>query len=220
MRRTRRLLFTDRSFLWRLFLFIVICGVAVPASASEKFTPAIDMGLRPGRPAVADLDGDDIVDIASGTKAGQTEGGYEYRVDLQLSSNPDAKSFIVYSDEATGLNIRAVDVDGDHSFDLVVTSHLQHRPIGVWLNDGNGQFTRDDSTRYDPSVWQEGGSIKSSSMTESPVSSSERRRPQLALDHKHTAFGESQFLPAVFRQKSVSLVSIPIESARFRAPPE
>jgi hypothetical protein len=207
-------------FFWRLLLFILICGVAVPVWASREFSPAIEMDLRPGRSALADLDGDHVVDIASGTKVRQTEQGYEYRVDLHLSSVPDAKSFIVYSDEATGLNVRAVDVDGDHNFDLVVTSHLQHRPIGVWLNDGNGRFIRDDPARYDPSVWQEGRSISSSGTTSTPVSSSEQRRPRLALDYGHTDFRKFQFFPAVFHPQSVSLVSGPIESARFRAPPE
>jgi len=102
--------------------------------------------LRPGIAGVADFDGDHIPDVASGTNLGRTEQGYNYRVDLDLTDNSQAKPFSVISNEPNGLDIETIDVDGDQDLDLVITGRLLQQPIGIWINDGQGNFTQDDST--------------------------------------------------------------------------
>jgi hypothetical protein len=208
-------------FVWRIVLLASICILAVPALASEKFHSTVGTHLaRPGTPAVADLDGDHVVDLASGTKTGRSEQGYVYRVDLDLSSNPDAKFFIIYSDEPAGLNIQAIDIDGDHDLDLVVATHLGRQPVGVWLNDGKGGFIRDDSSKYDPSVWQRDWSIRCRKTNPIPVSSFEARRPEVTFRLRRINLrGAQHFFSQTFTSQSGDLVSIPIASARFRAPP-
>src|SRR5258707_1097345 len=79
---------------------------AGPLSTVESY-----LLLRPGRIAVTDFDGDNIIDIASGVKMARTGQSYAYRVELRLSNWPKSDSFTVYSNEPTGLNIQAIDVD-------------------------------------------------------------------------------------------------------------
>src|SRR5262245_17896358 len=131
------------SFLIRALLILgAVC--AVPSfgwAAGSEINPRL---LRPGSPAVADLDGDKIRDVASGVRVGQTEKGYLYRIDLDLSSNAAPTSLLVYSSELTGLNVEALDVDGDSDLDLVVSGRLTSQPSGVWINDGKGHFSETD----------------------------------------------------------------------------
>ena len=89
----------------------------------------------------ADLDGDlkpDIVRVASG---GRDPLGYLYTIHLQLSSGVNRSPLEVHSAAPNGVRIVARDVNGDHDVDLVVTSTLDLRTIGVWINDGHGGFT-------------------------------------------------------------------------------
>lgn len=204
----------------RIFLLIALCSLAVPAWASNDLHSQIGMHLlRPGTAAVTDLDGDRIPDVASGTKTGHGKQGYVYRVDLDLSGNPDAESFIVYSDEPTGLNVQAIDVDGDHDLDLVVTSHLRRDRIAVWVNDGNGQFTRSDSQRHDSPVWREGHSASPSKTTSAQVYSFEQRHLEVALRRSRIDVRTFHFVRTQLRPASALLSRVAVESARFRAPP-
>src|SRR5207302_7352763 len=95
-----------------LLLLIAFSWFTLPASASDAGHGAVAMHLlRPGTPAVADLDGDHIPDVASGISTGRTPEGYSYRVDLDFSANRETRPFSVFSEDSTGVNIEAVDID-------------------------------------------------------------------------------------------------------------
>src|SRR5262249_55623027 len=126
--------------------------------------------LRPGFPAVGDLDGDHVPDVASGINLGRTAQGYAYRVDLDLTANLHAKPFSVFSSEPNGLEIRAIDVDGDPDLDLVITSRLLQQPIGIWINDGRGNFTPGDPSQYESAFCRHTTSIDSSTSWSCSVS--------------------------------------------------
>src|SRR5215831_5546545 len=84
------------SFLFCVGLFFI----APSASASSNWQAGVELHLlRPGAPAVGDLDGDHVPDVASGTNLGRTAQGYAYRVDLDLTANQGAKPFSVFSSE-------------------------------------------------------------------------------------------------------------------------
>jgi len=172
----------------------------------------------PGTVAVSDLDGDHIPDIASGTKTGHIDEGYAYRVDLALTTNRDSKSFFVYSDEPTGLNVEAIDVDGDQDLDLVITSHLRRDRIGVWLNDGNGRFTRTDPQRYNPLIWQHQSATPCKSRSPRAVNF-EPRRPQVVLERHETVITTFHFSSRAFGCGPCHPFEVASESARLRAPP-
>jgi hypothetical protein len=203
-----------------LLVVIAVCWFTSPASASDTRHSAVAMHLlRAGTAAVADLDGDQIPDVASGISTGHTSEGYSYRVDFDFSGNPEAKPFSVFSEDSAGLNIEAVDIDGDHDLDLVIRGGLSARPLSVWLNDGRGRFTQGDLSNYTLVTWQTRSALQSPDATSNVVLHFQWRRPQMAGNRQRvnfrsidSSFGEPHFSsPSVFQSS--------IGSARFRAPP-
>jgi hypothetical protein len=175
--------------------------------------------LRPGIAGVADLDGDHIPDVASGTNLGRTEQGYNYRVDLDLTDNSQAKPFSVISNEPNGLDIETIDVDGDQDLDLVITSRLLQLPIGIWINDGQGNFTQDDSTPITSLLCAQRSSLTQTLPIAGCAICSIPRHVPLPLDRYRIA------APKRTRSSEGRIDSIDFhdficaESARFRAPP-
>ncbi len=83
-------------------------------------------------------------------------GAYRYRVDVHLSTDLNT-TFDVDSGAAGGLHIIARDVDGDLDLDLVISSEFGREPIGIWINDGHGAFTKGHAETYIGSIWQDTG---------------------------------------------------------------
>jgi hypothetical protein len=110
--------------------------------------------LLHGSGTLADLDGDRHADFAFSSPQGLVNGAYRYRVDVFLATG-SGTTFDVDSKAAGGLHISARDVDGDHDLDLVITSQFGHEPVGVWINDGHGQFTQDHAGAFAEGIWQE-----------------------------------------------------------------
>jgi hypothetical protein len=98
--------------------------------------------------ALGDLDGDGQTDLLVSRELGQTGTGYLYRIAVKLSDSAGSGSFTFENADVLGVNIGAVDVDGDHDLDLVVSRRFSLQTIGVWLNDGKGSFTQSSSTLY------------------------------------------------------------------------
>jgi hypothetical protein len=203
-----------------LLLLASVFGVAGQARAAETArNTAATHYLRPGTAAVADLDGDHVPDVASGIRTGHTHAGYSYRVDLDLSENPEARSFSVVSQEPGGLSIEAIDIDGDHDLDLVIRGQFSLQPIGIWLNDGSGRFTEGDLKNYALSAQQTQQSVQSPDSPRPSVGHFEWRRPQLIPIRQRT----HQAAPSVQFQEIQSQSVIPSQyafgSVRLRAPP-
>jgi hypothetical protein len=201
-----------------LLLTIMICCVALNASASDQPLGGVAIHLlRPGTASVADLDGDHIPDVASGIRTGHTREGYSYRVDLDLSSNPYARPFSIFSEEPSGLTIEAIDVDGDRNLDLVIRSSLSLRPVGIWLNDGTGHFRPGVFDAYALPKPQTERFFESHASR--PVVHLECRRPQWILVRPRMRLGT----PSVLLRELHCLPGGPYHSsfdtARLRAPP-
>ncbi len=208
-----------RRSLRRLLLPLLVfsCLAAAPVWAFPGTTNKLHL-LRPGNAVVADLDGDHVLDTASGVETGHSALGYFYRVDLALTGDSAAAPFMVLSFEPMGLNIEALDVDGDHDMDLVISSQFLRRPVGVWLNDGKGLFSPADPARYTPSLPLPSGAV-SSANDPTPREIDCKRRPA-AFNPRLTPITvrspSQRFTPSPpsFRV----LLSSPSPS-RFRAPP-
>jgi len=205
---------------WLVLAIAVFCA-AIPAWAADYTHPRdLTHLLCPGIGTVADMDGDRILDAASGVKIAHTEQGYVYRVDLDLSASHHPASFTVLSKEDIALSIEARDVDGDHDPDLVITSHLSHKLIGIWINDGKGQFTRGDAAKYVSSVWQHRDSLSSSDQRDLPqVITVERWRPLFDVESSPIIFSSAQVSANALRSTTLQLPSVSIACPRFRGPP-
>jgi hypothetical protein len=87
----------------------------------------------------ADLDGDDIPDLALVETQSQHSTETNYSIRVKLSHG--VESAIGVNGPIGGLRVAARDVNGDNNVDLVVTGNLDGRFIEVLLNDGRGNFS-------------------------------------------------------------------------------
>jgi FG-GAP repeat protein len=127
-------------------LFVALIASAIPSFSK---TPATD-GMFPisrlnSSLALADLDGDHHPDLAISEPQGFLQGAYRYRVNVRLSAGDDSSFLIESKDALFGVKLFPMDVDGDQDFDFVITGGFGLQLIGVWLNDGRGNFTYRDT---------------------------------------------------------------------------
>ena len=150
-------------FCWSVVLLWALGASAAAAWASDALTPS-GMQLLTSRSfcdqgcAIADLDGDGRPDLAMVRAEGWGSNGFQYRIVLDLTTRVGLSSFSVYAQRG-GLRIIPRDVDGDWDLDLIITSAWSLTPVGVWINDGHGEFTRSESAAYPQSIWIEGPRI-------------------------------------------------------------
>jgi hypothetical protein len=140
------------SVLRRLLLrrpILLLYALWALASSSSSATPSSARQL-PIAPtfceqgcATADLDGDGRPDLAVAKLEGRGPGGFRYRIDLDLTSRGGPSSFSLMAQRG-GLLITPRDVNGDWELDLIVTSAWSFTPVGVWINNGHGEFARND----------------------------------------------------------------------------
>src|SRR5215467_5160572 len=134
-------------------MIIIVATSAYCSAAFGESSSVVDSLLELSDPlesgwALGDFDGDHETDIAVSRDVGQSDSGYVYRLELKLSRSSISRSFTFGSMDAVGVNVAAVDVDGDHDLDLVITDQFSRQRIGVWINDGKGNFTQNLHTLY------------------------------------------------------------------------
>jgi hypothetical protein len=192
---------------------------AMPAWGSGKSAIGTQFHLLNPGTAIADLDGDHLPDLASGTNLGRTPEGYAYRVDLDLTSTLHSRPFSVFSAESSGVNIEAIDLDGDHDLDLVITSRILQKPIGVWLNDGRGNFTRGDSSQFASAFFRQRESLRLPTTPPQAVDFQETQRAQVFLTANRINGPPLRASADGLPSDLSAAISVSAESARLRAPP-
>ena len=163
--------FADRGLSFsRRPLLMIMAFVAFSAACSASEAPASSAVYLLSAPsfceqgcAVADLDGDGRPDLAIAEAEGWGPSGFQYRIDLKLTTGAGLSSFSVFAQRG-GLRIIPRDVNGDWEPDLVISSAWSFAPVGVWINDGHGGFFPSDRTFYPLSELNEApGTLSSSS---------------------------------------------------------
>ena len=123
---------------------------------AEKSQPAsvplnsIPLHLHGPGFALADLNGDQQLDLAEGLCLGSTKDGYFYQVQLRLSGDTSSNVFTVLHNNALGLKITGLDIDEDHDIDLIISDRFFGDQIGLWLNDGKGRFVKSVPAVFSP----------------------------------------------------------------------
>jgi hypothetical protein len=123
-------------FLAKSILLLAVAGSGLAVSA-HHLPGALDSPAVSGW-VLADLNGDQNIDLATARSGGHDVNGYAQEVRVTLGTFQQT-TFRFLSPGAT-VELSSQDVDGDDDADLVVFEPLSSQPIGVWLNDGAGSF--------------------------------------------------------------------------------
>src|SRR5262245_61429683 len=107
-RRVRYCLFLGLLF----FSICAYCSDALKNPPISETDRAFRLPFSESSWLLSDLDGDHAPDFATGQRLGRTADGYFYRVQLQLSSDLSFSSFTVFHNNALGVKITSVDIDG------------------------------------------------------------------------------------------------------------
>ncbi len=131
---------SSKSVFFALALSLPLLSRAAQPAASW---PSIPGPFSSAAWAIGDFDGDGRFDLLTASLSLTAPGpsGLTHLIELRSASSPGVTSSFLISGGSASLSLAAWDVDGDHDLDLVVTSALFHRPVGVWINDGRGGFT-------------------------------------------------------------------------------
>ena len=141
-----------------IFVFGALWSLAGSCWATEPWMPAPSSAS--GSPAygatAAEMGGSHRFDLVVVQPQGRGPQGYRYRIVLDAATRGAISSLYLTADVG-GLVVTARDVDGaGNDLDLVIKSAWSLTPVGVWINDHHGGFTKADTSVYAPSIWSDG----------------------------------------------------------------
>lgn len=131
-------------------LLLCVAGVRAETQVGGRIENGWHAGT--GSFAIANLDGDELPDLASVEMDRANGLATSYRIRVQLSAWPESAIGVV--GPLGGLRISAADVNGDDQVDLVVRTTQKSTLIAVLLNDGSGHFRKAELASY-PELQQE-----------------------------------------------------------------
>ena len=129
-------------------LVLLCAAVTLSASASvagESTLPRL-RSLPPSGWVVSDFNGDHTPDLALSTSSRGDVPGFQQHVRIVFGVSRET-SFEFHS-RSSYVQLRARDIDGDHDRDIVIQEPLSLAPIGVWINDGAGNFHEGNLADY------------------------------------------------------------------------
>jgi hypothetical protein len=121
-------------------------GIPFPLSIHGTAAAVLKTGIfaSPMTPtmsfAMADFTGDTNPDLVTAEMDWSGSSSPHYWIEIQLSEG--RRQLLRLTAPFGGLLITPKDVTGDGNLDLVVRSALSRAPVAVFLNDGNGHFSR------------------------------------------------------------------------------
>ena len=119
--------------------------------------PECRTSASPLQGAAAECDGSHCFDLVLVIVEPKGRGpqGYQFRIVLDSATRGAESSLELAADEG-GVLVTARDVDGiGNDLDLIVKSAKSFTPVGVWINNHHGGFTKADASVYAPAIWSE-----------------------------------------------------------------
>ena len=98
---------------------------------------------------VGDFNTDGTPDVAVADRVGRRTSGYAYRLEFSVSGK--TRRDVTFESSHESVTIRVADVDRDNDLDIIVGTPSSGETVGVWLNDGHGNFTAGD-VRHAPAT--------------------------------------------------------------------
>lgn len=124
-----------------LLLLLLLGSFAGSATArADARSASVAPNAPVGSFAIADFDGDLHPDLASVETGRAGSSSTDYWIQLRLSASVPQSIRLVAP--TGGLLIEALDVNGDHSVDLVLATAWLKYPVAILLNNGHGSFSR------------------------------------------------------------------------------
>jgi hypothetical protein len=113
-------------------------GSPTPPSDLPEFRLGTAAGTLGWSTAVGDFNTDGTPDVAIADRVSHALGAASFTIEFAVSGL-ESKTVAFESDQ-DALTVRVSDVDHDNDLDLIVSGALSHEVVGVWLNDGSGDF--------------------------------------------------------------------------------
>lgn len=137
-----------RSVLRTLSVFLATTAIGLSSVSSPRLQSeclAASVRWQVATCKAADLDGDLQPDF---TLSEQQPGSINpfHSVSVHLSRGETAQELVLPAGRSA-LSISLRDVDGDGDLDIVLIGGL-NQTVGVFINDGNGNFSSDEQDRY------------------------------------------------------------------------
>ena len=121
-------------------------GTPPPSSDLPEFRLGTAAGAFGSSTAVGDFNTDGTPDVAIADRVSHAPGAASFTIEFAVSGL-ESKTVAFESDQ-DALTVRVSDVDHDNDLDLVVSAALSHEVVGVWLNDGSGDFEPSTPTPF------------------------------------------------------------------------
>lgn len=165
-----------RQFMRQVILFCLAAASLIPAASAKTLQlPAHTTRNRAW--VLSDMNGDKIADMAAAGPGRIDDRGYSREVSVHIAGA--GKSRFTVRTQSAGIQLSLRDIDGDHDRDLVILEPWSLEPIGIWLNDGEGNFEEGNVSLYRRAIGRREPRSFASSPQEKPT--------QFALHHERTA---------------------------------
>jgi hypothetical protein len=136
-----------RKLLIRQTVWMTLAILSGPMVITARGAPARTLPSQAGTPfAIADFDGDNRPDLASIDTEQSNARSTHYWIAVHLSGG--SGQIFGITAPTGGVLVTSRDVNGDSFPDVIVTTAWTNKPVVVLLNDGFGNFTASNPSKF------------------------------------------------------------------------
>jgi hypothetical protein len=89
--------------------------------------------------ALSDFNGDHLIDSVSLPSANRNGTHLGREIEVRFGGIAE-RSYLNYRGDSRNIKVSVRDLDGDRDRDIIVQEAISRKLLGVWLNDGSGNF--------------------------------------------------------------------------------